>query len=238
MLSAEKNPTQTPLYVAVAGNIGSGKSTLTALLSQKFGWKPAFEIVDTNPYLVDFYKNMDRWSFALQMFFLTSRFKHQRQILQSQEPVIQDRTIFEDSEIFARNLYLQQKMEERDYRTYVQHYDLLLEYLRPPDLLIYLKADLPTLKSRIQKRGREYERSIADEYLESLNMRYEEWIMAYRRSPVVVVDTKKLDLLTVPKHLEQVASIVAWEIQCLKNKAQQSLPLALATPSPRSELTH
>lgn len=212
-------------FVAIAGNIGSGKSTLTTLLAEKFGWSPVYEIVDTNPYLADFYRDMQRWSFQLQMFFLTQRYQGQREILKRTGPLIQDRTIYEDGEIFAKNLFLQGKMDERDYRTYLAHFEILISELRTPDLLIYLKADLGTLHKRIAKRGRDYEQSIPEAYLRQLNDHYESWIKAYRRSPVVVVDVTKEDYLNVPKHLEKIASIVAWELQCLRNKSQARLPL-------------
>lgn len=211
--------------VAIAGNIGSGKSSLTALLSQKFGWKPFYEVVDTNPYLTDFYKDMNRWSFQLQMFFLTTRFESHIQLAESQTSIVQDRTIYEDAEIFARHLFLSGKMEERDYRTYLNHYELLVRQLKPPHLLIYLKSDVQTLMRRIAKRGRDYEKTIPEEYLEALNKQYEAWISSYKRSPVVVVDVTRQDFVNVPKHLEQVASVAAWELQCLRNKAQGSLPL-------------
>lgn len=220
---------QEPHFIAIAGNIGSGKSSLTALLSQKFGWKPAYEVVDTNPYLADFYKEMSRWSFQLQMFFLITRFKNQRELMRSPFSIIQDRTIFEDGEIFARNLFLQGLMEERDYRTYLSHFETLTEYLRAPDVLIYLRADVPTLARRIEQRGREYEKRISIEYLTQLNRTYEDWVASYKRGPVVVVDTSKQDFVHVPRHLEQVASVVAWELECMKNRSQKTLPLSKAS---------
>lgn len=213
-------------HVAIAGNIGSGKSSLTALLAAKFGWRPAYEIVDTNPYLTDFYQSMDRWSFHLQIFFLTSRFRHQRDLMRMSDPIIQDRTIYEDGEIFARNLFLQGKMEERDYRTYLSHFDTLTEFVRPPTLLIYLRANTETLMKRIHKRARDYEMQIPESYIAQLNDQYEAWITRYQRSPVVTVDVTKQDFVNVPKHLEQVASIVAWELECIKNKSQKELPLS------------
>jgi len=221
-----KSTGQEPYFIAIAGNIGSGKSSLTALLSQKFGWKPAYEIVDTNPYLADFYRDMSRWSFQLQMFFLSSRFRNQRELMRSPYSIVQDRTIFEDGEIFARNLFLQGLMEERDYRTYLTHFETLIEYLRAPDVLIYLRTDVPTLARRIELRGREYEKRITVDYLTQLNRTYEEWIASYKRSPVVIVDTTKQDFVHVPKHLEHVASVIAWELECLRNKFQKTLPLS------------
>ena len=214
------------LHIAVAGNIGSGKSSLTSLLAAKFGWRPAYEIVDTNPYVADFYHQMDRWSFHLQMFFLSSRFRHQRELMRHSDAIIQDRTLYEDGEIFARNLYLQGKMEERDYRTYLSHFETLMELVRPPSLLIYLKSDVSTLLKRIKHRGRDYEAAISETYLAQLNSQYDAWISRYTKSPVVVVDVSKQDFVNVPKHLEQIASIVAWELECIKNKAQKPLPLS------------
>jgi len=132
-------------FVAVSGNIGSGKSTITTLLSERLGWKPYYEIVDENPYLPDFYGDMPRWSFHLQVFFLSKRFQHHQEIVQAQHSVIQDRTIYEDAEIFARNLYLQGLMDERDFRNYYELFNTMLRFLHPPDLIIYLKATVPTL---------------------------------------------------------------------------------------------
>jgi len=212
-------------FVAIAGNIGSGKSSLTTLLAEKFGWKPYYEIVETNPYLADFYKDMRRWSFQLQMFFLTKRFRHQQEIAASSISVIQDRTIYEDAEIFAKNLYLHGNMEERDYKTYVEHFHLMTNFLKTPDLLIYLKAEVPTLIERIDIRGRDYERSIPKEYLAQLNEHYNSWIASYHRGPVVTFDVGKLNFVKQSKHLAQIASVVSWELARLKNKEQAALPL-------------
>ena len=226
-------------FVAVAGNIGSGKSSLTTMLSEKFNWKPFYEIVETNPYLTDFYRDMRRWSFQLQMFFLTKRFRHQQEISASPVSVLQDRTIYEDSEVFAKNLFLQGKMEERDYRTYVEHYELMTQYVQVPDLLIYLKCDVPTLMERIRKRGRTYEQNIPREYVDQLNQQYDAWIQGYHRGLVLTVDVAKKDFVNVPKHLEEIASLVAWELDCLKNKRQTPLPLKKPRSrfEPVSELT-
>jgi len=212
-------------FVAIAGNIGCGKSSLTTLLSQEFGWKSYYEIVETNPYLSDFYKGMRRWSFQLQMFFLTKRFKHQIEIANSSESVIQDRTIYEDVEIFAKNLYLQGLMEERDYKSYAEHFHLMTSFLQVPDLLVYLKTDVPTLKKRIKLRGRDYENTIPEEYLQQLNERYESWSRGYDKGPIITIDVGKRDFVNSPKDFEYVTSVINWELDKIKNSAQTVLPL-------------
>lgn len=212
-------------FVAIAGNIGCGKSSLTTLLSQHYGWKSYYEIVETNPYLADFYGDMNRWSFHLQMFFLTKRFKHQVEIANSSESVVQDRTIYEDVEVFAKNLYLHGQMQERDYKTYAEHFQLMTSFLNVPDLLIYLRCDVPTLQKRIKLRGRNYEHSIPTEYLMQLNERYESWVNGYEKGPLITIDVGKRDFVNEPKDFEHVASIVSWELQKIRNKAQGILPL-------------
>ena len=182
------------LYVAVAGNIGAGKSTLTQILADTFAWSPFFESVDDNPYLSDFYGDMRRWSFNLQVFFLSSRFKHQKEIEGTPGSVVQDRSIYEDVEIFARNLHDMGLMDPRDYENYVELFSIMTGYLRPPDLLVYLRASVPTLVSHIQSRGREYESSIRLDYLERLNELYEDWIDRYPY-PKMVVETDALDFV-------------------------------------------
>lgn len=182
-------------FFALAGNIGVGKTTWTRLLSEQFGWRPYYEKVVENPYLADFYRDMERWSFHSQIFFLTQRFKAHLEIQRTTMSCIQDRTIFEDGEVFARNLYLNQVMTEKDYRSYRELYETIIDSLRYPDLIIYLRASTWTLISRIRKRGREYERNISKEYLAQLNRAYEEWIKRYaRRNRVLIVDTDNLDI--------------------------------------------
>jgi len=181
-------------FVAVSGNIGSGKSTVTTLLSEKLGWKPYYEVVDENPYLPDFYADMPRWSFHLQVFFLSKRFQHHQEIAQAAASVIQDRTIYEDAEIFARNLYLRGLMDERDFRNYSELFNTMLQFLRPPDLIIYLKAAVPTLLARIRRRARDFEQRIPPEYLQQLNDRYAEWVGRFRLCPLLTVDADRLDL--------------------------------------------
>ena len=182
------------LTVAVAGNIGAGKSTLTQILADAFGWKPFFESVDDNPYLADFYEDMRRWSFNLQVFFLSSRFRHQKAMEAEPGSVVQDRSIYEDVEIFARNLSDMGLMDERDYANYVDLFAIMTGYLRPPDLLVYLRASVPTLVRHIQSRGRAYESSIRLDYLERLNGLYEDWIDRYPH-PKMVVETDALDFV-------------------------------------------
>lgn len=181
-------------FVAVSGNIGSGKSTITTLLSEKLGWRPYYEVVDENPYLPDFYANMSRWSFHLQVFFLSKRFQHHQEIVRAEGSVIQDRTIYEDAEIFARNLYLQGLMDERDFHNYVALFQTMVQFLQPPDLIIYLRASVPTLLERIQRRARGYEQRIPPEYLGQLNERYAEWTAKFTLCPVLTVDADNLDL--------------------------------------------
>jgi len=181
-------------FVAVSGNIGSGKSTITTLLSEKLGWKPFYEVVDENPYLPDFYADMPRWSFHLQVFFLSKRFQHHQEIVGAPSSVIQDRTIYEDAEIFARNLYLQGLMDERDFRNYVELFNTMTQFLQPPDLIIYLRASVPVLLERIRRRARGYEQSIPPAYLAQLNERYAEWVESFTLCPILTVDSDTLDL--------------------------------------------
>ncbi|RMF62777.1 MAG: deoxynucleoside kinase [Bacteroidetes bacterium] len=182
-------------YVAIAGNIGAGKSTLTRLLSDYFKWEAFYERVDDNPYLADFYRDMRRWSFNLQVFFLSSRFNHQRQIEEAPYSIVQDRSIYEDAEIFARNLYEMGLMAKRDFDNYQELFKIMTSYLRPPDLLVYLRASVPTLVRHIQARGREYESTIRIDYLERLNGHYENWIERYDLGPRMIIDVDELDFV-------------------------------------------
>lgn len=183
------------IFVAVAGNIGSGKSSLTRLLSDHYGWKTFFESVDDNPYLADFYKDMKRWSFNLQVYFLSKRFNDHKRIVEGSESVIQDRSIYEDAEIFAKNLHLMGMMDSRDYTNYVELYRVMTQYLRPPDLLIYLDARIETLLKQIARRGREYEQSIPQEYLEQLREHYSGWIQGYKEGPLLVIPSDEVDFV-------------------------------------------
>ena len=181
------------MHIAIAGNIGSGKTTLTGLLSKHFGWKAHYEEVDSNPYLSSFYYDMQRWSFNLQIYFLTSRFRQILDIRNSGENVVQDRTIYEDSYIFASNLYDMGLMSDRDYENYSSLFDLMSDYMQAPDLLIYLRASIPTLVRQIAKRNREYEQSIRLDYLKSLNDKYENWIASYDKGKVLIIDSDNLE---------------------------------------------
>jgi len=182
------------MHIAIAGNIGSGKTTLTRLLAKHFGWTPHFEEVDHNPYLDSFYEDMQRWSFNIQIFFLNSRFRQVIDIRNSGKDVIQDRTIYEDAMIFAPNLYSMGLMESRDFENYRSLFDLMAKFLQAPDLLIYLRASVPTLMRQIAKRNRDYEQSIRLDYLSNLNERYEEWINGYKEGKLLVIDMDKLEL--------------------------------------------
>ncbi|MDA0684885.1 MAG: deoxynucleoside kinase [Bacteroidetes bacterium] len=195
-------------YVAVAGNIGAGKSSLTRILSDYFKWEAYFERVDDNPYLEDFYEDMHRWSFNLQVFFLSSRFEHQRLIEEAPHSVVQDRSIYEDAEIFARNLNEMGLMSARDYENYQDLFKVMTSYLRPPDLLVYLKASVPTLVSHIQSRGREFESTIRIEYLQRLNKHYEDWVDRYDLGPKVIIDVDELDFVNVEKDQSHIISKV------------------------------
>lgn len=195
-------------YVAVAGNIGVGKSTLVALLCQRLSWEPFYEPVTENPYLEDFYRDMRTWAFHSQVFFLTRRLRAHRQLMEHPTSVVQDRSVYEDAEIFALNLYRQGHIGERDYKSYYELYTVLTEFLAPPDLVVYLRADVPTLVKRIQNRSRAYERQIAPEYLAQLNVLYEEWIARFSLCPVLTVPAGDLDYVSNPSHMDLVVSKV------------------------------
>jgi deoxyadenosine/deoxycytidine kinase len=196
------------LFVTVAGNIGAGKSSLTNLLGNRFHWKPYFESVDDNPYLSDFYGDMHRWSFHLQIYFLANRFKCHKQIVESSESVIQDRSIYEDAEIFARNLHDIGRMDTRDYENYVSLFHVMMEYLKPPDLMIYLRASVDTLVRQIARRGRSFEQGIQRSYLEQLNALYTDWIDHYRLGPLLVIPSDNLDFVNKQADLEYVVRLV------------------------------
>ncbi len=194
----------TKYFLTIAGNIGVGKSTLVNLLAERAGWDPVFEAVDENPYLSDFYANMRRWSFQSQVFFLSRRLQQHHAVVQQNNSVIQDRSVYEDAEIFARNLFLQGDMSARDWQCYLDLYQTLSQLLPPPDLVVYLQASVPTLRRRIQQRGRGFEQNIADAYLERLNQLYEDWIANFTLSPVVIIDTNNLDYVQHDAHLEKI----------------------------------
>jgi deoxyadenosine/deoxycytidine kinase len=195
-------------YIAIAGNIGVGKSTLVRLLCHHLGWQPFYEPVDENPYLADFYGDMHAWAFHSQIFFLTRRLHAHRQLIEHPTSAIQDRSVYEDAEVFAENLYQQGNMSERDYRSYRDLYEVLVEFLPPPDLVIYLRAAAPTLITRITRRGRDYERTIPLAYLEQLSTLYETWIRRFTLCPVLTVPADDLDFVANPSHLDLIVAKV------------------------------
>ena len=192
------------MHIAIAGNIGSGKTTLTRLLSKHYNWEAKYEEVDNNPYLANFYNDMQRWSFNLQIFFLNQRFKGIVDIQRSNINVIQDRTIYEDARIFAPNLHSMGLMSSRDFENYNSLFDLMLSLVNPPDLLIYLRSSIPNLVSQIHKRGRDYESGIRIDYLSGLNNRYEEWIASYKDSKILVIDVDENKFEDRPEDLSLV----------------------------------
>jgi deoxyadenosine/deoxycytidine kinase len=200
-------------FVAIAGNIGVGKSTLSALLSERLNWDPFLEAVDDNPYLADFYQDMRRWSFHSQIYFLSRRLRHHWQLLQHANSVVQDRTVYEDAEIFARNLYRQGLMDERDYESYWELYRVVTTVLPPPDLVVYLRASVSTCQERIHRRGRSYEKDIQTSYLEQLNGLYEEWIDGFVLCPVLSVPSDDLDFVVNPAHLELITDKILEKLQ-------------------------
>ncbi len=200
-------------FITISGNIGAGKSSLTKMLSEKLGWIPFYESVEDNPYLEDFYNDMKKWSFHLQIYFLSKRFNDSHNILKLNESVILDRTLYEDGEIFARNLYELGNMSERDYKNYKQLYNILINYLPKPDLMIYLRSDVDFLIERIKKRSRDFEASIPKEYLIRLNNYYEEWISKYTISDLLIIDVKKFDYVNNPNDLNSVVNQIMERIQ-------------------------
>jgi deoxyadenosine/deoxycytidine kinase len=193
-----------PKHIAVAGNIGAGKTTLTEMLSKHYRWIPQFEDVDHNPYLNDFYEDMPRWSFNLQVYFLNSRLNQLLEIHSGTETVIQDRTIYEDAHIFAPNLHEMGLMSKRDYNNYFQFFQTLKRMVQAPDLLIYLQASVPTLVGQIQKRGREYEENIRLDYLKRLNDLYNKWIEGYKEGPLLVIDIDRNKFAEIEEHLGEI----------------------------------
>ena len=189
------------MHIAIVGNIGAGKTTLAQKLSQHFKWELFLEAVDDNPYLKDFYEDMPRWAFHLQIYFLNSRFQQVKQINQSTRPIIQDRTIYEDAYIFARNLHQSGLMSQRDYDNYYAIFQSIISMVKPPDLMIYLKADLPKLIGQIEKRGRDYESTMRLDYLRHLNEHYDSWMKSYDLGKLLVIDVNKLDFVSNPEDL-------------------------------------
>jgi len=203
------------MHIAIVGNIGAGKTTLTELLAKNYGWDPLFEAVDNNPYLEDFYSDMKRWSFNLQIYFLNTRYRQIIDIQKSGHNIIQDRTIYEDAYIFAENLHDMGLMTTRDYQNYQAIFDNITEFIKPPDLLIYLKASVPTLVNNIQRRGREYETGIRLDYLSKLNEKYQKWINGYKLGKLLIIDKDNLDFANKTEDLATIVQLVEREIHGL-----------------------
>ncbi|MDG1528074.1 MAG: deoxynucleoside kinase [Polaribacter sp.] len=203
------------MHVAIAGNIGAGKTTLTKLLAKHYNWKPHYESVEENPYLDDFYAEMERWSFNLQVFFLNSRFRQILELRETGKKIIQDRTIYEDAHIFAPNLHAMGLMTNRDYQNYSSLFDLMEKLVTPPDLLIYLRSSIPNLVGQIHKRGRDYENSISIDYLSRLNERYEAWISTYTKGKLLIIDVDNLDFVDKPEDLGYVIDRIDSQINGL-----------------------
>jgi len=199
-------------FITVAGNIGAGKSTLVKLLSERLGWKPFYEPMANNPYLADFYKDMAKWSFHSQVFFLTHRLRVYQELAAWPASVILDRSLYEDAEIFAENLYVQKLMNERDHCTYQSLYQMVLNFLPTPDLVVYLRTSVPTLIARIHSRDRDFERNIDPAYLETLNIAYSKWIENFTLCPVLTVPSDDLNLVTNPKHMDLIVRKVQEKI--------------------------
>jgi len=203
------------MHVAIAGNIGSGKTTLTGLLAKHYKWKAQYEDVEDNPYLDDFYSKMERWSFNLQVYFLNSRFRQILDIRRDKKTIIQDRTIYEDAFIFAPNLHAMGLMTNRDYENYRSLFDLMESVTESPDLLIYLRSSIPNLVGQIHKRGREYENSISIDYLSRLNERYEAWIDTYDKGNLIILDVDEIDFVDNPEDLGEIINKIDAEINGL-----------------------
>jgi deoxyadenosine/deoxycytidine kinase len=200
-------------FIIVSGNIGSGKSSLTKILSEQLGWKAFYEVVEDNPYLEDFYNDMKKWSFHLQIFFLSKRFQHHQNIVRNPCSVVQDRSIYEDADIFARNLYEQGLMSPRDYCNYRELFTIMVDFLSPPDLIIYLQASIDTLRRRISLRGRDYEKNISSGYLEQLNTLYEKWVTGFTICPILTIPADALDFVQSPEHLKIISKKILSKLQ-------------------------
>ncbi|MEM0996742.1 MAG: deoxynucleoside kinase [Bacteroidota bacterium] len=210
------------MHIAVAGNIGAGKTTLVTKLSKHYGWEAHFEAVDDNPYLADFYDNMSSWAFPLQIYFLHSRFNQVRAIREARHSIIQDRTIYEDAFIFARNLNESGYLSDRDFENYFSLFQSMTSVISPPDLLIYLRASVPTLIEQIGKRGREYESSISIKYLESLNNHYESWIKEYQHGSLLVINVNDVDFVNNPEDMGRIVRRIDAELHGLFSPGAQA----------------
>ena len=199
------------MHIAIAGNIGSGKTTLTKMLAAHYGWTPKFESVDFNPYLADFYEDMERWSFNLQIYFLNKRFKDVVEISKHKEVIVQDRTIYEDARIFAPNLHGMGLMSTRDFENYSDLFDLMMSLVKAPDLMIYLRSSIPNLIAQIQKRGREYEKSIRIDYITGLNQRYEDWIRSYKHR-LLIIDVDQIKFENRPEDFRTITDKIDAEL--------------------------
>lgn len=202
-------------HIAISGNIGSGKSTLAEKLAKHYGWIPLFESVENNPYLRDFYEDMTRWAFHLQVYFLNSRFRQINEIRNNEKTIVQDRTIYEDAHIFAANLRKSGHITERDYQSYFDVFNSMIEFVKPPDLLIYLRADIPKLVKQIEKRGRDFEYAIRIDYLKNLNEHYETWISKYTQGKLLIIDVNTLDFVERVEDFAFVISRVDYELNNL-----------------------
>ena len=202
-------------HIAVSGNIGAGKTTLTEKLAKHYGWYPEYESVDDNPYLKDFYEDMPKWSFHLQVHFLNSRFRQIQKVRAGKQTVIQDRTIYEDAYIFAKSLYGSGKFTERDFENYMNLFSSMQEFIQPPDLLIFLKADIGKLVANIEKRGRVYENSITIDYLKNLNRHYEDWISQYDNGKLLIINVNQLDFVDNQEHFAEIVNKIDVELNGL-----------------------
>ncbi|MEQ8688035.1 MAG: deoxynucleoside kinase [Imperialibacter sp.] len=203
------------MHIAVSGNIGAGKTTLAEKLGKHYNWKVQLESVEENPYLEDFYSDMKRWAFHVQIHFLNSRFKQVNELRDSRASIVQDRTIYEDAYIFAKSLYSSGHFSERDYESYLKLFELMITYVQPPDLLIYLKADIGKLVSQIEKRGRSFENAIRIDYLKTLNQHYEDWIGSYKLGKLLVIDVNNLDFVSKVEDFSYVVNQIDLELHGL-----------------------
>lgn len=206
------------MHIAICGNIGSGKTTLAKMIAKHYGWSAELESVEDNPYLADFYEDMKRWAFHLQIYFLNSRFNQIKRIRESKVTTVQDRTIYEDAYIFAANLYKSQFLNDRDYSSYLTLFESMIQHVEAPDLLIYLKADIPKLVKQIEKRGRDYENAIRIDYLKNLNSHYAEWIGSYDIGKLLVVDVNDIDFVANTEHFADIISKIDVELHGLFSK--------------------